>query len=154
MKTTGLRNSLLLVAVRELVQDFLAFLRFTEADACALLSAHGFHAFEVDRLQNSRNEQKETGGRLGKASHRHRVGEPPGPIPIGVHPDFTRANWPTASRNQMSPSRRVANHSQLPLITFAPDCMRLDFARCPVDSSQLLLFVVGNLIGDVRGARS
>src|SRR5260370_430101 len=31
--------------------------------------------------------------------------------------------------------------------------MRLDLAPCPVDGSQLLLFVVGELIGDVRGAR-
>ena len=112
MKTTGLRNALLLIAVREIVQDFLAFFRFTEAEACGLLSAHASHALEADRLQNSPNEQKETRGSLGNASHRQRIGEPPVPISIGVHPDFTQANWPTASRNQISRPCRVANHSQ------------------------------------------
>jgi hypothetical protein len=98
MKTSGLHNSLFLIALRELVQDFLAFFRFTEADACVLLSAHGLHALEIDRLQDSLNKQKETGGSLEKTSHRQRIGEPPRPIPIGVHPDFTWANWPTALR--------------------------------------------------------
>jgi hypothetical protein len=40
------------------------------------------------------------------------------------------------------------------LIRLARDCVCLDFALCPVDGSQPLLFVVGNLIGDVRGPRS
>jgi hypothetical protein len=31
--------------------------------------------------------------------------------------------------------------------------MRLDFAPCPVNGSQLLLFVIGELVGDVRRAR-
>src|SRR5215510_5178777 len=111
MKTTGLQNSLLLIAVRELVQDFLAFFRFTEADALALLSAYGLYALEIDGPQNSSNEQKEAGGSLGTVSGR-RIGEPPRPIPIGVHPDFTRLNWTTASRNRISGTCKVANQSQ------------------------------------------
>jgi hypothetical protein len=102
MKTKCLRNSFLLISVRRIVQDFLALFRFTEADACALLSAYGLHALEVDRIQNSRNEEKETSGSSGTLSHRQRIGEHPGPFPIGVHPDFTRTNWTTASRNQAS----------------------------------------------------
>jgi hypothetical protein len=117
MKTTGLLNSFLLIAVREMVQDFLAFFRFTEADACVLLSAHGFYAVEVDRLQNSPNEQKETGGSLGKANHRQRISELPVPIPIGVHPNFTPANWLTASRDQVPGRCRVANHFKLRMET-------------------------------------
>jgi hypothetical protein len=58
MKTTGLHHSLLLIAVRELVQDFLAFFRFIEADARALLSAYGLYALEIDGRQKSPNEQK------------------------------------------------------------------------------------------------
>jgi len=112
MKTTGLHNSLVLIAARELVQDFLAFFRFTEADACALLSAYGLYALEIDHQQNSSNEQKETGGSLETVSDRQRTGEPPRPIPIGVHPDFTGANWTPASRNRISGSCKVANQSQ------------------------------------------
>jgi hypothetical protein len=60
MKTTGLRNFFLLVFVQRIAQDFLAFFRFTEADACSILSAYGLHNLEVDRLQNNRpNEQEE-----------------------------------------------------------------------------------------------
>lgn len=102
MKTTGLLNSFFLISVRSIVQDFLRFFRFTEADASALLSAYGLHALEVDRLQNNRpNEQKETSGSLEKVSHRKRIDQPPGPIPIGVHPDFTLGNWATTSRKHV-----------------------------------------------------
>jgi hypothetical protein len=99
MKKTRLLNSFFLIPGRDIIKNFLAFfLTFTEADACTLLSAYGLHGLEVDRLQNNRsNEQKD--GSLGKVSHRKRIGEPAGPIPIGVHPDFTRTNWTTASRN-------------------------------------------------------
>jgi hypothetical protein len=99
MKTTVLPNSFLLISFRRMVQDFLAFFRFTEADASALLSAYGRYALEADRLQNNRPiAQKKTSGSLGETSHRKRIGEPSGPIAIGVHPDFTRGNWTTASR--------------------------------------------------------
>jgi hypothetical protein len=113
MKTTGLHHSLLLIAVRELVQDFLAFFRFTEADARALLSGYGLYVLEIDGPQKSSNEQREPGGSLGRVSGR-RIGEPPRAIPIGVHPDFARANWTTASRNRISRACKVANQSQRP----------------------------------------
>jgi hypothetical protein len=78
MKTTGLRNFFLFICVRSIVQDFLAFFRFTEADACTILSAYGLHAPEVDRLKNNRpNEQEEMDGSLGTVSRRNRIGEPP-----------------------------------------------------------------------------
>jgi len=84
MKTTGLRNFLLLISVRRIAQDFLVFFLFTEADACTILSAYGLHALEVDRLQNNRsNEQEETVEALGTASYGDRIGEPPGrAVPI------------------------------------------------------------------------
>jgi hypothetical protein len=115
MKTTRLPDSFLLISFRRIVQDFLAFFRFTEADAIALLSAYGRYALEADRLQDNRPiVQKKTSGSLGETNHRKRIGEPSGPIAIGVHPDFTRGNWTTAWQNQVS--RRpcmVANQSQL-----------------------------------------
>ena len=103
MKKSRLLNSCFLIPGRDMVRNFLAFfLTFTEADACTLLSAYGLYGLEVDRLQNNRsNEQKETNGSLGKVSHRKRIGEPPVPIPLGIHPDFTRAIWTTASRKHV-----------------------------------------------------
>jgi hypothetical protein len=35
----------------------LAFFRFTEADACTLISAYGLHALEENRLQNNRSNE-------------------------------------------------------------------------------------------------
>ncbi len=77
MKTTRLLNPFFLISVRKIVHDFLAFFRFTEADAGALLSAFGLNALELDRLLNNHpNEQKETSGSLGggKPSHADRLG--------------------------------------------------------------------------------
>jgi hypothetical protein len=107
----GLYNSLLLTAVQELVEDFLAFFRFTEADAGVILSTRGLYALEIDDPQESSNEQKEPDRRSGTVSRR-RICEPPRPIPIGVHLDFTRANWTTAGRNRISRPRKVANRSK------------------------------------------
>ena len=60
------RNFFLLICVRSIVQNFLAFFRFTEEDACTILSAYGLRAPEVDRLKNNRpNEQEETDGGFG-----------------------------------------------------------------------------------------
>jgi hypothetical protein len=102
MKTTRLPNSFLLISFRKILQDFLAFFRFTEADAIALASAYGRYALEADRLQDNRPiVQKKTSGSLEETNHRQRIGEPSGPIAIGVHPDFTRGNWTTAWQNQV-----------------------------------------------------
>ena len=61
MKKTRLLISFVLIRGRGIVKNFLALFRFTETDACTILSAYGFHGFEVDRLQNERaNEQQET----------------------------------------------------------------------------------------------
>ena len=97
MKTTPLLNPFLLPSVRRAIQSILASFRFPEADPGALPSADGLYAFEVGRLQNSRpNEPEETGGNVGTSSLRRRAGEPPLPIPLGLHPDCTRAHWTTA----------------------------------------------------------
>src|ERR1700676_4630010 len=62
MKKTRLLNSFVLARGRDLLRHFLAFFRFTETDACTLLSAYGLHGFEVNRLQNERaHEKKELG---------------------------------------------------------------------------------------------
>jgi hypothetical protein len=115
MKTTRLPNSFFLISFRRIVQDFLAFFRFTEADAAALLSAYGCYAIEGDRLQdNHPMVQKKTSGSFGETTHRERIGKPSEPIAIGVHPDLTCGNWTTAWQNPVS--RRpcvIANQSQL-----------------------------------------
>jgi hypothetical protein len=115
MKTTGFSDSSILSSVRRIVEDFLALFRFTETDASNLLSAYGLSFLEVDRLQYNRpNEQRERGGSLETVSHRKPVSEPPAPIPIGVHPDFIRANWTTALRNKVARPRKVANQVYWP----------------------------------------
>jgi hypothetical protein len=102
MKTTRLLKAFFLNSVRDIVRKFLAFFRsFTEEDVCALLSAYGFHALEIARLQNDRpTEQKEPSENLVELSSGKCTGQLPGPIPIGVHPDFTQGDWTTASRKK------------------------------------------------------
>jgi hypothetical protein len=113
MKTTGLNNSFLLVSIRRIGRGFLALFRFTEADVCALLSAYGGYALEIDRLQNNPPiSQKGGRGKLAETSLRKRIGAPSGPIPIGVHPDFTLAKWMNGSRKQVCRPCKVAKRSQ------------------------------------------
>jgi len=82
-----LLNSCLSLFVRSIVQNLLAFFRFTEADALVLLSAYGVHALDLDRLQDGHpNEPQKASGNVGILCQRDRTGEPPAPIPIGVHP--------------------------------------------------------------------
>jgi hypothetical protein len=101
MRKTNLLNSFFLIPGRDIVKNLLAFFRFTEADARTLLSAYGLDALDVDPQQNNRSdERRETGGSLRGVSHHVRLGEPPLPIPIGVHPDFSSVNWTIASRKQ------------------------------------------------------
>ena len=100
MKITHLVNSLFSISAR--IIDFLALFRFTEADACALLSAYGLNTLEVDRPQNNRpNEQRPTSGRTREVIHRKWTNQPLEPMPIGVHPDFTCGDWTIASRKQV-----------------------------------------------------
>ena len=111
MKIKRLVNSSFLISVQSIVQDCLGLFRFSEADACAILSAYGLISFEVDRLQNNHpNEQKQTSGSWGKVIHRKRIDQPREPIPIGVHPDITWGNWMTASRQHVGrTSSRTVN---------------------------------------------
>jgi hypothetical protein len=82
-----LLNSRLSLFVRSIVQNLLAFFRFTEADALVLLSAYGVHALELDRLQdNHPNKPQKASENVGTLCQRDRTDEPPTPIPIGVHP--------------------------------------------------------------------
>jgi hypothetical protein len=81
-----------LISVRSILQKLRAFFRFTEDDAFALLSAYGLSVFELNRLpDNPPNEQKERRRNLDDSSRRNFNCSFPGPVPIGVHPDITRA---------------------------------------------------------------
>ena len=100
MKTARLLN--FLNSVRDIVRNVLAFSRaWAEEEVPALLSAYGFHALEIARLQNGcLNEQKEASGNLVGLSCGKWKGQLPGPIPVGLHPDFTQGSWTTASRKR------------------------------------------------------
>jgi hypothetical protein len=83
----------LLASVRNLVRKVLASFRGTEADACALLAAYGFYAFELDRLQDNRSvERKASSPKSVGSTHSKWNGWSIGPIPIGVHPDLAEAS--------------------------------------------------------------
>jgi len=93
----------LLVSIKSMLQKVLAFFRgFTEEDACALLSAYGLYALEVHRLQGDPpSTPKEVSGNLRSLTYGKWIGQVPGPIPLGVHPDLTRARWTYASDRQV-----------------------------------------------------
>jgi hypothetical protein len=94
MKPVALRNSFFLSALLKIKRYFLAAFRFTEADAGCILLAYGLLGFEVDRLQNSRPDEEEAAGaHWEKVGRRKPKGEPPSPIPLGIHPDFISGNW-------------------------------------------------------------
>jgi hypothetical protein len=89
-----------LVSVRSILQKLRAFFRFTEDDALALLSAHGLCVFEANRLLDDRpNEPKERNQNFNDYRRRNSVSRFPGPIPIGVHPDITRAKRTSGLHN-------------------------------------------------------
>ena len=54
MKTVRILGSFLARIIGKTEDGLLAFLRFTEEDASILLSAYGFHAPEIERLEKSR----------------------------------------------------------------------------------------------------
>ena len=92
----------LLASVRKLVRNFLASFRGTEADACALLSAYGFYAFELDRLHDVRSiEQKASRQKSVGSTHGRWNGSSIGPISIGVHPDLAQVSGRNHSRKQI-----------------------------------------------------
>ena len=105
MKPVALHNSFFLNALRKLKRYFLAVFRFTEADAGCILLAYGLHVFEVDRLQNSWPDEEEAApAHLGRDARRKLKSEPPGPIPLGIHPDFISGNW-RSPQNALGVSR-------------------------------------------------
>ena len=69
--------------LQRIVQEFLALFRFTEKDACIILSAYGLHPFEIHRLQSNHPEPAESASKKKVAR-----AQPTEPIPIGIHPDF------------------------------------------------------------------
>jgi hypothetical protein len=94
MKPAALHNSFFLSALLKIKRYFQAVFRFTEADASCILLAYGLPGFEVDRLQNSwPDEEEDPGAHLVRVGWRKLKGEPPVPIPLGIHPDFISGNW-------------------------------------------------------------
>ena len=88
------------ISVRSILQKLKAFFRFTEDDAFALLSAYGLSVFEVNRLQDNRpNKQKARSRNFDDSCRRNSNDCFPGPVPIGVHPDITRAKRTKGSQN-------------------------------------------------------
>jgi hypothetical protein len=63
-KDRGPMPNSLLAILRRLGTDFLAFFRFTEADARALLSAYGLNALEIDGPAEVLERAKESGGKF------------------------------------------------------------------------------------------
>ena len=116
VKTTAFLHPFLLPAVRRGIQGFLASFRLPEADPCALPSADGRVAFGLGCPQNNRpNGPKGSGGGVRTLRPRKRAGEPPGPMPLGVHPDCTRAHWKTASRTPAHHYRPVGPSRLTPM---------------------------------------
>jgi hypothetical protein len=94
MKLTAQRNFVFFGAILKMVRHFLAIFRFTEADAGCILLAYGLHGFALESLQDNRsNEKEETRVPLPTSARLKRKGEPAGPIPLGIHPDFICGNW-------------------------------------------------------------
>ena len=89
---------------QRLAQEFLAFFRFTEADARTILSAYGLPAFEIDRLESDRLEQAESPSKA-KLGRRQHIVRSLGPIPIGIHPDCISGNWRTTPPRQVRENR-------------------------------------------------
>jgi hypothetical protein len=82
----------LLLSAQSILQKLRAFFRLTENDAFALLSAYGLCVFEMNRFpDNPSNEQKERPRHFGHSNRRNSNDCLLGPVPIGVHPDITRA---------------------------------------------------------------
>ena len=72
---------------RTVAAEILEFFRLTETDGYIIISAYGLHALEVDDLQENKTG---TNKALVDVQDRKLIGEPPAPLPIGVHPEFIR----------------------------------------------------------------
>jgi hypothetical protein len=88
-------------AIRGIGEGFLAFFRFTEEDARILLSAYGFHAAEIERLQEERSDEKGRKGIPQRAAHSPLLAPSYGPIPLGLHPELVGITFGTASRRHL-----------------------------------------------------
>jgi hypothetical protein len=88
-------------AIRAAGEGFLAFFRFTEEDARILLSAYGFHAAEIERLQENRSDEKGKKGIHPRVAHYPMLAPSYGPIPLGLHPEFVGIFFGTASRRHL-----------------------------------------------------
>lgn len=93
--------------MRGIVQGFRAFSRFTEADACTLLSLYGLCAIEVDRLQNSRVQDERGAGDTAENRKRQRtenVMKTPGSV-LAVM-TFLTLNTNAGTQEQLEACRR------------------------------------------------
>jgi hypothetical protein len=93
MRIARLGKAFLLNSVRGLLRNLRDFFRaFGEQDVCALLSAYGLYGPEIARLQEAcGNDRNEAHGNLPIRRPVSSIGQFPGPIPIGVHPDFSQS---------------------------------------------------------------
>jgi hypothetical protein len=82
-------------------ESLVAFFRFIEEDARILLSAYGFHAAEIERLQENRSEEKGRNGSPPRAARYPLLAPPYGPIPLGLHPELVSITFGTASRRHL-----------------------------------------------------
>ena len=110
---TRFLGSRLSICLQRVAKQFQELFRFTEADALTILSAYGFNAFEIDRLQRDRAPQasdKLKTGRFdelkaaasnGKDSRWLPLAAAEWPIPIGIHPDFSSGTWRRISSKQI-----------------------------------------------------
>ena len=98
MKTVLLLASYLARVPRAMGEGLLAFFRFTEEDALVLLSAYGFHAAEIERLQKSGSDENGK-NRIPLSAKRYPLPAPSyGPIPLGLHFELVGIIFGTASR--------------------------------------------------------
>ena len=104
--------------LQRMVQEFLALFRFSETGARAISSAYGFHPFKIDRLQSNRPKQAESASK-GKVGRGQQMAQPTGPIPIGMHPDFTSGNWRATLRSLVYRKTLCGNVMEKPGIILA-----------------------------------
>jgi hypothetical protein len=101
MKTVLLLASFLARVSRAMGESLVAFFRFTEEDALVLLSAYGFHAAEIERLQKSGSEENGK-SRIPLSVKRYPLPAPSyGPIPLGLHFEFVVIIFGTASKRHL-----------------------------------------------------
>jgi hypothetical protein len=119
------------MSVRCVVRNIRTLFRgFNEEDACALLSAYGLHAFELERAQNNHPfEQKERNGNAGNSRAIATLPVAfPGPIAIGVHPDIFRRKRRNGLPKHTSIRRAIERPSSLSPVQ---DCERRSVPPSP-----------------------